>query len=199
MKARAKDLALAGEKYLGRSYQEMDCQAFVEQCLRNVGISLNLAGSNAWYRKMTWVGSPEECRQKFGSVPIGAFLFILASDGKEPAKYREDGIGNASHIGIRTGRGDGAIHSSQTRGCVAESVFRDKTIRGGWNRVGLWDELDYGEMVNGILGEKCDGGGVPGCDIGDGSFCPSPDGQYTKKTVPGVPPDPARRCGTEYF
>ena len=30
MKISAIDFSLAGDKYLGRSYQEMDCQAFVE-------------------------------------------------------------------------------------------------------------------------------------------------------------------------
>ena len=85
-----------------------------------------------------------------------------------------DGIGNASHIGIKTGRtqeqmlqaglkriaakypdrkteraaaqrafrnkvgfGSGAIHSSKTRGCIASSRFANRTISGGWNRVGL--------------------------------------------------------------
>ena len=155
MKPTGASLAAAGDFYLGRSYAEMDCQAFVERCLRDVGISLNLAGSNAWYRKMTWVGSPEECRKEFGSVPVGAFLFILETDGKEPEKYRKDGIGNASHIGLRTGKGDGAIHSSKSKGCVAYSVFKDKMIRnGGWNRVGLWDEIDYGDKVNQKLGKQ---------------------------------------------
>ena len=186
MKPNGKALALAGDVYLGRSYSEMDCQAFAERCLRDIGINMNLAGSNAWYRKMTWTGTPEECRKQFGSVPSGAFLFILEQDGKEPAKYRKDGIGNASHMGIKTGRtqeqmlkdgleriagrygkdntgkkaaqyefrkkvgfGNGAVHSSKSRGCVATSRFADRTIRnGGWNRVGLWDRIDYGEKIN---------------------------------------------------
>ena len=84
-------------------------------------------------------------------IPNGAFLFILEQDGGEPAKYRADGIGNASHMGIKTGIGEGAIHSSKSRGCVCTSVFRDKSINGGWNRVGLWDAIDYGGTVNGRL------------------------------------------------
>ena len=144
MKVTGEMLAKAGEKYLGRKYSEMDCQDFVERCLRDIGINMNLAGSNAWYRKMDWVGTPEECKARFGIIPNGAFLFILERDGMEPAKYKKDGIGNSSHMGIKTGRGDGAIHSSKSRGCVCTSVFRDKTINGGWNRVGLWDTIDYG-------------------------------------------------------
>ena len=141
-------LGNAGFKYLGVPYSQMDCQAFVERCLRDCGINKDLAGSNAWFREVMnhgWVGTPEECVKMLGKVPDGAFLFILEHDGKEPAKYKPDGLGNASHIGIVTmPRGEGAIHSSASRGCVCESKFSGKTIKnGGWNRVGLWDEVAY--------------------------------------------------------
>ncbi len=141
-----KELGEAGFKYLGVPYSKMDCQAFAEQCLRDCGLEMNLAGSNAWYREVMKNGavmSPEDCVKQLGKVPAGAFLFILNQDGKEPEKYRKDGLGNASHIGIVTGRGEGAIHSSASRGCVAESTFRGKTISGGWNRVSLWNRVSY--------------------------------------------------------
>lgn len=192
MKPTAEALSLAGDIYLGRLYSEMDCQAFVERCLKDIGINTNLTGSNAWYRYMTWVGTPEECIAKFGSIPNGAFLYILSSNSKEPEKYKADGIGNASHIGIKTGRkqnemlqaglnkiatdcgddkdkcaelqrtftkiaanGSGAIHSSSSKAHVVTSNFADKTIKnGGWNRIGLWDKLDYGEKINSILSGK---------------------------------------------
>ena len=142
MKISAIDFSLAGDKYLGRSYQEMDCQAFVEKCMADVGYRKDLGGSNSWYRecmKHGWAGSPEECAKEFGSVPKGALLFILEDVGpKTPAKFRNDGIGDVTHMGIVTGRNDGAIHSSSSRGCVAASKFKGKTIpNGGWNRVGL--------------------------------------------------------------
>ena len=126
-----KALAEAGFRYLGVPYSRMDCQAFAEQCLRDCGLEINLAGSNAWYREVYRNGvilTPEECVKRYGSVPPGAFLFILKTDGGEPEKYRADGLGNASHIGIVTGKGEGAVHSSASRGCVAESVFRGKTM-----------------------------------------------------------------------
>jgi len=147
----ASELAKAGFRYLGRSYQEMDCQKFVEKCLSDIGIRKDLPGSNAWYRKMTWRGTPEECRKRFGGIPAGAFLFILEMDGGERKRGYTDGLGNASHIGLVTGQGQGAIHSSQSRGGVFESSFKGKSIRGGWNRVGLWDALSYGEKVDRIL------------------------------------------------
>lgn len=151
----AEEFSRAGDQFLGRSYDEMDCQELVERCLECVGCLLDLKGSNAWYRKVQaegWTGSPEECVREFGCVPNGAFLFIHAFDGGEERRGYHDGKGNASHIGIKTGRGKGAIHSSSSRGCVTESEFHDKTIRnGGWNMVGLWNRMDYGKTVNWLL------------------------------------------------
>lgn len=155
MKFDALSLSYAGDKYLGTPYSEMDCQEFVERCLRDIGAAADLRGSNAWYRKCQaegWVGPPEECVKIFGSVPKGAFLFIHAFDGGEKKRGYHDGLGNASHIGLKTGRGKGAIHSSSSRKKVAESEFHDKTIRnGGWNQVGLWSRMDYGKAINWLL------------------------------------------------
>ena len=162
-KPSAEVLSRAGDQFIGRKYEEIDCQEFIERCLREVGITLNLKGSNAWFRKMTWIGTPEECKKKFGSIPKGGFLFIHAFDGGEVKRGYTDGKGNASHIGMKTGRGKGAIHSSQSRGCVCESDFHDKTIKGGgWNTVGLWDALDYGEKINNILAGKTNASGSTG-------------------------------------
>lgn len=183
MKASAEQLSRAGDQYLGQSYDVMDCQRFVEKCLAAVGVMVDLPGSNAWLREMTWWGSPEECRARFGSIPVGAFLYILKKDGKEPAKYQGDGIGNASHIGIYTGRGDGAIHSSKSRGCVCTSVFKGKAIRGGWNVVGLWNVLTYGEAVDRILS----GGAAGQTDSGGGAM-----EEWTKMQVVSGNGDPVK-------
>ena len=149
------ELAQVGYKYLGVPYSKMDCQAFVERCLADCGIRKDLAGSNAWYRYIMqhgWVGTPEACKKKFGSIPVGAFLFVWKPvSNKTPEKYRHDGIGDINHIGIYTASGKGAINSSSTKGCVCESSFKGKSINGGWSRVGLWTEIDYGEEVNRIL------------------------------------------------
>ena len=147
-------LSEQGSKYIGTSYSVYDCQAFVERCLADAGLQIDLAGSNAWYREMDWTGTPEECVALFGRVPKGAFLFILEQDGGELPKYKPDGLGNASHIGIATGTGLGAIHSSYTRYSVQESYFAGESINGGWNRVGLWHRVDYGTAVNLFLTGK---------------------------------------------
>ena len=146
----------AGDKFLGVPYSEMDCQEFVERCMRECGMYMDLGGSNSWYREIMkhgWVGTPEECMKLFGQIPKGAILFIREEVGQgTPGKFRTDGIGDITHMGIRTGRGEGAIHSSSSRGGVVESKFKDKTIpNGGWNRVGLYDRIDYGKSINWYL------------------------------------------------
>lgn len=151
----ALSVSLQGDKYIGTPYSVYDCQAFVEKCLADAGVHKDLAGSNAWYREMTWRGTPEQCVEKFGYIPKGAFLYIVLHNGGEPSVY-QDGLGNADHIGIYTGRNQGAIHSSSSKRGVYESYFECATIPGGgWNMVGLWKELDYGDsVINSFLSGK---------------------------------------------
>ena len=146
MKYSAEEFSRAGDQFLGRSYEEMDCQALVERMMAAVGYKRDLGGSNSWYReciKNGWTGTPEECLREFGSVPKGALLFIREDvSASTPGKFRDDGIGDITHMGVKTGRGDGAIHSK----------FRDRTIpNGGWNRVGLLNVFFYGKTVDWVL------------------------------------------------
>lgn len=137
----------------GMSLAGMDCQGMVEHLLIQCGVpgsECNLAGSNAHWRALKWSGTPEEAVKLFGGVPEGAALFIWQEEG-EPSKYAGDGMGNADHMGLYLG-GNSAIHASASRECVAESVFRQKTIpNGGWNRVGLLPWVDYGWAVEAAL------------------------------------------------
>lgn len=166
----AKKLGPAGCKYMGTPYSEMDCQAFWERTLKDCGIKMDLGGSNSWYRYMMkhgWCGTPEECVKTFGGIPVGATLYIRKDVSEStPAQFRDDGIGDITHMGIFTGMtgkemvqialdagvshadkynyGDGAINSSSSRGGVCTSKFAGKSISGGWNRIGLWlDSIVY--------------------------------------------------------
>ena len=193
MKVSAEDFSYAGDKYIGRTYAEMDCQKFIENMMRDVGLNMDLSGSNAWYREILkngWVGSPEDCISKFGKIPKGAILFIHAFDGGEEKRGYHDGLGNASHMGAKTGRsgaemcaatgktemnfGNGAIHSSYTRDHVSTSKFSDRTINGGWNKVGLYRKFTYGDAIDQIL---------------NGGVSPDPDPEPTPEPQP-TPPSP---------
>ena len=184
----AKELARDGCKYLGTPYKKMDCQAFWEKMLADCGLKMDLGGSNSWYRYIMnhgWCGTPEECKEKYGCIPQGATLFIREDvSASTPEQFRHDGIGDITHMGDYTAitgaemvqiateagvkgagqynHGDGAIHSSSSRGGVNTSKFAGKTIpNGGWNRVGLFLEQIAYAGIN------------PGPDPG-----PTPDPEY---------------------
>ena len=99
MKYSAEEFSMAGDQFLGRSYEEMDCQELVERMMAAVGYRRNLGGSNSWFReckKNGWTGTPEECLREFGSVPKGALLFIREDvSASTPGKFRDDGIGDS--------------------------------------------------------------------------------------------------------
>ena len=44
------------------SYQEMDCQALIEQAVRNVGGQMDYRGSNDMARSAAWLGTLENAR-----------------------------------------------------------------------------------------------------------------------------------------
>lgn len=130
--------------YLGEPYSKYDCQAFVEQVLKDLGVRksdgspYNWRGSNSMFRNhIRWRGTIEECRKKFGTIPQGAFLFLVKHDGGEAKKGYHDDLGNASHVGLYIGKSDSPCMDSQPTGgvqCRKLSVF---------THVGLMDMIDY--------------------------------------------------------
>ena len=94
-------------KYDKLKYSQYDCQAFCELVLRDLGVRqsngavYNWKGSNDMYRNACiWVGTVEECRLKYGLIPLGAWAFMWDMTGNEKARGYYDGLGNASHVGI---------------------------------------------------------------------------------------------------
>lgn len=134
-------------KYNKYKYEELDCQAFVEKvlydsgCRKPDGGKYNWAGSNSmWRSALSWRGTIAEAIDKFGSIPDGAWTFIVKNDGGEKDRGYTDGKGNASHVGIYI---DG--------GQVRDSTRSTKTKRDGvgtrsindFNYIGLCKYLDY--------------------------------------------------------
>ena len=114
------------------TYAQMDCQAFVEAVLKDVGVRkpngsvFDWKGSNSMYRNyFTWRGTVDECIKKFGSVPVGSFVYIWKETGEQEVGYN-DGLGNCTHVGIYCGN----------------DTVRDSTMK-GFNRVTLFSGLDY--------------------------------------------------------
>ena len=131
--------------YVGISYNKLDCQAFVEQVLKDLGVrkpngsAYNWRGSNSmWRNYVTWRGTISECKQKFGYIPQGAFLFLLKYDGGERENGYRDNLGNATHVGLYVGTSPlPAMDSSKGRGRV------DYCKLNVFTHVGLMSMIDY--------------------------------------------------------
>lgn len=135
-------IAFAEQAYTYRDshipYKELDCQAFVEKVLHDCGVSRNWRGSNdMWRSALKWRGTYTEALVKFGCIPRGAWLFTVKNDGGEKKRGYNDNDGNACHVGIFTGQGYGAMHS--TTGGVQQCAGDDKR----WTHVGLATDIDY--------------------------------------------------------
>lgn len=130
--------------YVGQPYSKWDCQAFVEQVLKDLGVRkpdgsvYNWRGSNSMFRNyIRWRGTVEECRQKFGGIPQGAFMFLVKHDGGEVERGYHDDLGNASHVGLYVGTSPLPVMDSQPTGGVQ---YRKLSI---FTHVGLMDMIDY--------------------------------------------------------
>ena len=139
------ECALLGkwDKY---KYSDLDCQGFVEAVLKDIGIRksdgsvYNWTGSNSMYRNFyQWRGSVEECINKFGKIPIGAFVYIWQSSGEQERGYW-DGLGNAKHVGIYCG--DNIVRDS-TRSTKTKRDGVGTRSLDGFNKVTLFSGLDY--------------------------------------------------------
>lgn len=135
------DQAVTGN-YVGTPYSKLDCQGFVEQVLKDLGVRkpdgtpYNWRGSNSMFRNfIRWRGTIEECKKKFGTIPPGAFVFLVKHDGGEVKRGYNDGLGNATHVGLYI-RANLCMDSQPTGGVT----YRKISI---FTHVGLMDMIDY--------------------------------------------------------
>ena len=138
-------------KYDKLKYSQYDCQAFCELVLKDLGVRqpngavYNWKGSNDMYRNaVSWVGSIDECRKKFGYIPIGAWAFMWDQTGNEKQRGYYDGLGNASHVGIYIGS-DTVRDSTKIKNASGQ-VIRDgvgsRPLK-NFQKVGLPAMLDF--------------------------------------------------------
>lgn len=135
------------EKYTGVPYEKLDCQAFVEEVLKDTGTRkadgqpYNWKGSNSmWRNALSWKGTVAECLKKFNCIPLGAWVFIVSQDGGEKEKGYNDMEGNAKHVGIYCGTGEKPVRDS-TRSNSRNGVgYRSMDA---FTHVGLPFMIDY--------------------------------------------------------
>ena len=136
-------LQAGGTNYLGISYNRLDCQALVEQVLKDAGEKgHNWRGSNHMWRDALSERHADVDFSIYDNIPAGAWLFTLRHDGGERTKGYNDGLGNAKHVGIYLGNGDVKHSTSGTSGGLG-GVQMDRITSGRWNAWGLCKYIDY--------------------------------------------------------
>ena len=167
--ARAATLAA----HVGYTYDELDCQAFVEHCVRQAGGRMDYLGTNDMARRAAWLGTLDEARAQGRLVPGAGLLIREATEANLPARYAGDGLGDFSHVGLYVGenaltdtdkngrrRACDVVHSSATMGRVAGS-----TLQNGWTHALWFSEIDYAVTA----GAGAGAGGTNGDGTGAGA------------------------------
>ena len=168
MKPTAVQLARAAVQAVGvgYTYDEMDCQAFIEHCARQAGGAMDYLGTNDMARRAAWLGTLSQAQAEGRLVPGAGLLIREETEENLPARYASGGLGDFSHAGLYVGpdaltdtdktgrmRSCDAVHSSATRGRVAGS-----TLQNGWTHVLWFPEIDYG--ASGGTGNAAAGAGT---------------------------------------
>ncbi len=141
------------DTYNKLKYSQVDCQAFCELVLSDIGVrkpdgrAYNWKGSNDMARNaVSWIGTKEECIKQFGMIPLGAWAFIWENKtGNEKSRGYNDGKGNYSHIGIYVGNEtvrDSTRYKNSSGQYIRDGVA-DRSLN-AFNRIGLCKLLDFG-------------------------------------------------------
>lgn len=180
MKPTGKDVAAAAVQAVsvGYTYDEMDCQAFVEHCVHQAGGAMDYLGTNDMARRAAWLGTLSDARAQGRLVPGAGVLIREETEANLPAHYAGDGLGDFSHVGLYVGenaltdvdkngnaRSCNVVHSSATMGRVAGS-----TLANGWTHAMWFPEIDYGNEAGLWVDQGADSGDVSDgrIDISDG-------------------------------
>lgn len=204
--ARAATLAA----HVGYTYDELDCQAFVEHCVRQAGGRMDYLGTNDMARRAAWLGTLDEARAQGRLVPGAGLLIREATEANLPARYTGDGLGDFSHVGLYVGpdalidtdkngsaRSCDVVHSSATMGRVAGS-----TLANGWTHAMWFQEIDYGNDAGLGVDQGADSGDVAdgGTSVGDGLTAGAPAAgaeRYAMVTSPDGGPVKLRKSASK--
>ena len=180
MKPTGTDVAAAAVQatHVGYTYEDMDCQAFIEHCARQAGGAMDYLSTNDMARRAAWLGTLAQARAQGRLVPGAGVLIREETEANLPARYAGDGLGDFSHVGLYVGenvltdvdkngnaRSCDVVHSSATMGRVAGS-----TLANGWTHAMWFQEIDYGNDAGLGVDQGADSGDVAdgGIDISDG-------------------------------
>lgn len=135
------------DKYTGIPYSKLDCQAFVEEVLKDCGVRkpdgsvYNWKGSNSmWRTALSWKGTIDQAKTKYGCIPAGSWVFIVRNDGGEKDRGYNDNEGNAAHVGIYCRDGSDPVRDSTKTSYRNGVGYRELK---GFTHVGIPKMLDF--------------------------------------------------------
>lgn len=126
--------AMLGWRYEWGAAREgcVDCSGAFVYAMNRHGMSIYHGSNTIWRAYLTEKGAID------GEPPLGAAVFKNRASGREPEKYRGDGIGDMYHIGLYAG--DGVVLEARS----PEAGFVEGEIGRGWTHWGLVKGIDYG-------------------------------------------------------
>ena len=212
MKPKGTDVAAAAVQAVsvGYTYDDLDCQAFVEHCARQAGGAMDYLGTNDMARRAAWLGTLADARAQGRLVPGAGLLIREETEANLPARYAGDGLGDFSHVGLYVGenaltdvdkngnaRSCDVVHSSATMGRVAGS-----TLANGWTHAMWFQEIDYGNDAGLGVDQGADSGDVAdgGTSVGDGLTAGAPAAgaeRYAMVTSPDGGPVKLRKSASK--
>ena len=97
--------AMLGWRYEWGAAREgcVDCSGAFVYAMNRHGLSIYHGSNTIWRAYLTEKGAID------GEPPLGAAVFKNRASGREPEKYRGDGIGDMYHIGLYAGDGAGPL------------------------------------------------------------------------------------------
>ena len=146
------------KQYDSLKYSQVDCQAFCEKVLKDLGVrksnggTYDWKGSNdMWRHAVSWKGTIAEARAKFGCIPVGSWAFMVKHDGGEVPRGYHDNEGNASHVSIVVNQNQ--VRDS-TKGTGRDGVAYRKLS--DFTHIGTPNMLDFNVESHNIIEVEAD-------------------------------------------
>lgn len=138
-------------RHIGKPYSRLDCQALVEQLIKDCGVK-NPQTGRAW----NWRGSNDMWRNAVhdrhpmsdGTPPEGAWVFTIKHDGGEVKRGYHDNMGNAAHVGQYL---SGGVVQHSTTGGVQWDTINSKR----WTHWAMVNVVVYDQGQGGCICPNC--------------------------------------------
>lgn len=125
----------------GDTLKGMDSGGLIEYCLRENGINAKFKGTNDIYRNAGPTPIPLKEAMKQQLIKPGTLLLHVASNGNEPAEYKDDKLGNCDYAMIAISSTEGVYPSEKTGTIIKRKI---ELVNGKPNMVMFCKYIDYG-------------------------------------------------------